>query len=139
MDRALEELVWERAGHRCEYCQLAQVYDRLPFEIDHIIAQKHGGATRASNLCGACFACNHHKGPCIASRDEVTKSSSPCSTRDAKSGTDISAGTARSWSASPQSAGLLSLSCRSTSPTASPSDKGSSTREFFCLKYDRDV
>jgi len=31
MDRKLEELVWERAGHRCEYCQVAQDLDRLPF------------------------------------------------------------------------------------------------------------
>jgi HNH endonuclease len=73
MERALEELLWQRAGHRCEYCQVAQEYDRLPFEIDHIIAEKHGGATRASHLCLACFACNHHKGPCIAGREKVTK------------------------------------------------------------------
>ncbi|HJT76514.1 MAG TPA: HNH endonuclease [Gemmataceae bacterium] len=69
MDRALEALVWQRAGRRCEYCQVAQEHDRLPFQIDHIIAQKHGGPTRASNLCLACYACNHHKGPCIAGRD----------------------------------------------------------------------
>ncbi len=56
MDRELEDLVWERAGRRCEYCQVAQGFDRLPFEIDHIIAQKHAGLTRASNLCLACFA-----------------------------------------------------------------------------------
>jgi hypothetical protein len=73
MDRALEELVWERAAHRCEYCRVAQEFDRLPFEIDHIIAQKHGGLARPSNLCLACFACNHHKGPCIAGRDRATK------------------------------------------------------------------
>ncbi len=56
MDHELEELVWERAGHRREYCRVPQEFDRLPFEIDHIIAQKHGGATRASNLGLACFA-----------------------------------------------------------------------------------
>jgi len=73
MECDLEELVWERAGHRCEYCQVAQEFDRLPFEIDHIIAEKHGGPTRASNLCLASFACNHHKGPCIAGRDKGPK------------------------------------------------------------------
>jgi hypothetical protein len=73
MESALEELVWERAGHRCEYCQVSQECDRLPFQIDHIIAQKHGGPTRPANLCLACFADNHHKGPCIAGRDPVTK------------------------------------------------------------------
>jgi len=25
MDEALSQLVWENAGHRCEYCQLHQV------------------------------------------------------------------------------------------------------------------
>jgi hypothetical protein len=73
MDRELEDLVRERAGHRCEYCQVAQEFDRLPFEIDHIIAEKHGRLMRASNLCLACFADNHYKGPCIAGRDPVSK------------------------------------------------------------------
>jgi HNH endonuclease len=56
MDRALERLVWERAGRRCEYCQVAQEHNRLSFEIDHIIAKKHDGPTRAANLCLACLA-----------------------------------------------------------------------------------
>ncbi len=73
MDRALQELVWRRARHRCEYCQVPQDFDRLPFEIDHIISEKHHGPTRSSNLCLACFACNHHKGPCIAGRDRITR------------------------------------------------------------------
>jgi hypothetical protein len=77
MESALEQLVWQRAGHRCEYCQVAQKLDRLPFEIDHIISQKHGGPTRPGNLCMACFACNHHKGPCIAGRDQMTKRLAP--------------------------------------------------------------
>jgi hypothetical protein len=37
MERSLQELVWQRAGNRCEYCQVPQSRDRLPFEIDHII------------------------------------------------------------------------------------------------------
>ena len=73
MDSAQQELVWQRAGRRCEYCQVHQDLDRLPFEVDHIIAEKHGGPTKASNLCLACFACNHHKGPCIAGRDKITR------------------------------------------------------------------
>ena len=56
MEHALEELVWRRAGGRCEYCQVAQEHDLLPFEIDHVIAKKHRGPTRANNLCLACFA-----------------------------------------------------------------------------------
>jgi hypothetical protein len=77
MERALEELVWERAGGRCEYCRVAQAHDRLPFEIDHITAKKHGGATRATNLCLACFADNNHKGPNIAGLDPRTRKLTP--------------------------------------------------------------
>jgi hypothetical protein len=77
MERALEQLVWERAGSRCEYCRVAQEHDRLPFEIDHIIAKKHRGPTRAGNLCLACFADNNHKGPNIAGIDPRTRKLTP--------------------------------------------------------------
>jgi hypothetical protein len=77
MERALQELVWERAGHRCEYCQVAQEHDRLPFEVDHIIAKKHRGPTRAGNLCLACFADNNHKGPNLAGIDPQTRELTP--------------------------------------------------------------
>jgi hypothetical protein len=73
MERALEELVWQRAGDSCEYCQVPQAYDNISFEIDHIIAKKHGGQTRAGNLCLACFACNNHKGPNVAGVDPKTR------------------------------------------------------------------
>jgi hypothetical protein len=58
MDRTLEDLVWKRAGGRCEYCQISAENLDLPFEVDHIIAEHHLGRTRASNTCLACFACN---------------------------------------------------------------------------------
>jgi hypothetical protein len=77
MDRALEELVWRRAGGRCEYCQVSQEHDELSFEIDHIIARKHRGPTRASNLCPACFACNHHKGSNISGFDIAMRKVTP--------------------------------------------------------------
>src|SRR3954454_6388525 len=77
MERALEELVRRRAAERCEYCQVPQARDRLPFEIDHIIAKKHRGLTRAGNLCLACFACNNHKGPNISGIDKQTKTIVP--------------------------------------------------------------
>lgn len=44
----------------------------LPFQIDHIIAEKHGGETAASNLALACPHCNLHKGPNIAGVDPVS-------------------------------------------------------------------
>jgi hypothetical protein len=78
MRRDLIELIWRRANHRCEYCQLsASDNPDLAFEIDHIIAQKHGGPTRAGNLCLACFACNNHKGPNLLGIDPVSKKLTP--------------------------------------------------------------
>ena len=73
MDKALRDLVWQRADGRCEYCQIPQSHDRLLFEIDHIIAEKHRGPTVAGNLCLACFTCNKHKGTNIGGRDPRTR------------------------------------------------------------------
>lgn len=73
MKRKWRELVWRRARSRCEYCQMPQQFDPLLFEIDHIIAEKHLGPTKPSNLALACFHCNNFKGPNIAGRDPVTK------------------------------------------------------------------
>jgi hypothetical protein len=39
----------------------------LPHQIDHIIAQQHGGSHEESNLCLCCLRCNLKKGPNIAS------------------------------------------------------------------------
>jgi len=69
MDEALEQLVWQRANWTCEYCQLRQAVSSVPFEIDHIVARKHGGRTTANNLALACFYCNSYKGPNIAGVD----------------------------------------------------------------------
>lgn len=65
-DQALIALVWARASDACEYCQLPQSLSSIPFEIDHIIAQKHGGTSQADNLALSCFYCNSYKGPNIA-------------------------------------------------------------------------
>jgi len=73
MNIALVELVWERAHHCCEYCRMPQIYDELPFEIDHIIAEQHEGKTVASNLALACFDDNHRKGPNLAGIDPKTR------------------------------------------------------------------
>lgn len=72
MERELEELVWQRARERCEYCRQSQENHELPFQIDHIIARKHRGPTRGTNLCLACFACNNHKGSNISGFDGET-------------------------------------------------------------------
>jgi len=63
VDRALEEQIWDRARSRCEYCLLPARYTEAPFQIDHIIARKHGGETVAANLALSCYFCNSYKGP----------------------------------------------------------------------------
>jgi hypothetical protein len=45
MDARLQAQVWRRAHNRCEYCQFPARLTPVPFQIDHIIAEKHGGAT----------------------------------------------------------------------------------------------
>ncbi len=42
------------------------------FEIDHVIASKHGGETALKNLALACPSCNRYKGPNIAGIDPVS-------------------------------------------------------------------
>jgi hypothetical protein len=66
---ALQERVRKRARGACEYCQMPQHLDCLPFQIDHIVARKHGGSNSEDNLALACFYCNTHKGPNIAGID----------------------------------------------------------------------
>ncbi len=72
MEKGLLQLVWVRAGDRCEYCRLRQAFDPVPFQVDHIIAQQHRGQTIEANLALACFSCNRRKGPNIASLDGTT-------------------------------------------------------------------
>ena len=66
MDAELRHLVWQRAARRCEYCHIPADVALLPFQIDHIIAEKHGGSPTAENLALSCERCNSHKGPNIA-------------------------------------------------------------------------
>src|SRR5271170_2181288 len=77
MEAALIRLVWQRAGRRCEYCRMPQDHDRIRFELDHIISEKHKGPTVAGNLALSCFYCNSFKGSDIASRDTKTRKLTP--------------------------------------------------------------
>jgi HNH endonuclease len=69
MDAAMQRLVWQRAGGRCEYCRLPQTESRAAFEIDHIIAHQHHGRTVSGNLALSCAFCNGYKGPNLTGRD----------------------------------------------------------------------
>jgi 5-methylcytosine-specific restriction endonuclease McrA len=46
----LRRQVVERAGNCCEYCLLPQELVASPHQVDHVIAEKHGGQTVIENL-----------------------------------------------------------------------------------------
>ena len=68
----LRQIVNERADGLCEYCHIHQDDVFFPHEIDHVIAEQHGGKTTPDNLALACLDCNKQKGPNIASIDSET-------------------------------------------------------------------
>lgn len=77
LSRTLELEVRRRAAGWCEYCLFPESASELPFHIDHIIAQKHGGQGESENLAWACFSCNLRKGPNIAGLDPETGELTP--------------------------------------------------------------
>ena len=64
---ALRRLVENRAQHRCEYCLIPAQIAFFTHEIDHIIAEKHGGKTDSENLAYTCWRRNRHKGSDLGS------------------------------------------------------------------------
>ena len=68
----LRTLAIARAQESCEYCLVHADYAVLVHEIDHVIAEKHGGSTEADNLAYACAQCNRFKGSDIATFDPQT-------------------------------------------------------------------
>ncbi len=64
MDSATRQMVWERAGRRCEYCRLKQEHEPgQTFHVEHVTARQHGGSSDPANLALACQLCNSLKGP----------------------------------------------------------------------------
>jgi len=74
---ALWQIVQERAGGQCEYCLYPQDVSFLAFEVEHIIAKKHGGVTTADNLALACPYCNRFRGTDLGSLDPETGQLTP--------------------------------------------------------------
>ena len=64
---ALRRLVVERANRLCEYCLIHEDDAYFDLQVEHVIAEKHGGLTVAENLAYACVYCNRYKGSDIAS------------------------------------------------------------------------
>lgn len=69
---ALRNMVHERAGGRCEYCLYPEEMSFLAFEVEHIVAEKHRGATIVDNLALSCPYCNRFKGTDLGSLDPET-------------------------------------------------------------------
>lgn len=74
MDSLTRTRVRERAGNRCEYCNLHQDDSPLAaLHVEHIIPKAHGGPDDLENLALACIDCNLHKGPNLTGLDPQTK------------------------------------------------------------------
>jgi HNH endonuclease len=69
----LRRFVYDRAKGSCEYCLVPEVAVLVSHEVDHVIAEKHGGQTDGNNLALACTICNKHKGSDLASIDPITR------------------------------------------------------------------
>ena len=69
---ALSQAVQARAGERCEYCHFPQALSFLAFEVEHVVAEKHGGATVLDNLARRWLirgrSCGHRPGGRSTSR-----------------------------------------------------------------------
>lgn len=63
----LRRLVEARANGICEYCLIHASDTYFGCQVEHIIAEKHGGPTDESNLAYACAYCNRAKGSDIGS------------------------------------------------------------------------
>ena len=64
---ALRRQVVERAGYCSEYCWLSQDLAASTHQVDHVIAEKHGGQTALDNLALSHTVCKRRKGSDIGS------------------------------------------------------------------------
>ena len=62
----LRRVVFMQAARSCEYCLIHEDDTFFGCQIDHVIAEKHGGETILENLALACTICNRAKGSDIA-------------------------------------------------------------------------
>ena len=70
---AIRRQVVERARGCCEYCLVHQDLVASTHQVDHVIAEKHGGETSLDNLALSCTLCNRRKGSDITSLDPTTE------------------------------------------------------------------
>jgi len=68
----MRQQVRRRAGGRCEYRRIHEDDGYVSYQIDHILARKHGGTTTLNNLAFTCVLGNRYKGSDIAAPDPET-------------------------------------------------------------------
>lgn len=68
----LRRLIRNRASECCEYCLTPEAASFVPHEVDHIVAEKHGGPTTAENMALACALFNNAKASDLTSIDPQT-------------------------------------------------------------------
>ena len=68
----LRREVYRRSQGCCEYCLIPEIATFASHQIDHIIAEKHGGLTELNNLALSCTLCNKYKGSDLTSIDPKT-------------------------------------------------------------------
>jgi len=71
--QALRLVVRQRSASFCEYCGIPETGTFFGHQVDHVIAEQHGGEAILENLAFACAQCNRFKGPNIASIDPDTR------------------------------------------------------------------
>ena len=58
----LRQQVYDRAQGCCEYCLITEKVVLFVHQVDHIIAEKHGGLTETTNLALACAILSFPRG-----------------------------------------------------------------------------
>lgn len=64
---SLRRIVEDRAKHCCEYCLIHESDTFSGCQVDHVLAEKHGGETTHLNLAFSCAPCNRAKGTDLGS------------------------------------------------------------------------
>lgn len=72
MNSATREAVFQRARHRCEYCQTARRLIGMPLVVDHVLPRSLGGTDTFANTCASCYRCNEFKGARTHGQDPAT-------------------------------------------------------------------
>lgn len=67
-----QRIVSDRAGQRCEYCQMYQDLQGAVFHVEHIVPKSVGGSDELDNLAWACPGCNLTKATRITALDPIS-------------------------------------------------------------------